>query len=1140
MLNPDFSELILKYDVLIFVETKLDELDTIDLPNDYLFYCKNRKGCKRKSGGIIIIYKKCLSNFIKFIDSESDVVQWVELNLNLESKVYLGCVYIPPENSVYSSENSFIELENDIINFSQKSKYVSLVGDFNARTARLPDYVTPDENLLEEILHIVDDDLTENMYTHKILENIGIPLERFNKDEGRINPYGHKLLDLCKRCSLFIVNGRLHADKLCGKTTSKNISTVDYLIMFPLLIQYIIEFEICDFNPMFSDIHNRIHFTILSKNDKHDNRAKVSEGEKIIKWNQVKSQEFVNNLNSDENDCIRELDEKVNSVCIETITKGVIDDLFLDLQNIFVDNAKNTFGTHTPKKRLNDHNKSKPWFNKTCAEKRKEFNKLRDKYKHDKSDQVKNELNLKAKEFRNAMNKSFELFQEQNATKLRQTSKSDPKEMWKILNNMNFSNKKDANIDIDKLYEYFKKLNDTSEDVVDEDDSDAFLDNICDNDLYDVIINGEITEDEVNEAIKGLKNGKASGIDEFVNEYFKCSSPHLVSIFCKLFNIVFDSGIVPDTWLNGIIRPIYKNKGDPNDPDNYRAITLISCLGKLFTSIINSRLNFLSSEFDIISKCQSGFRKGYSTTDNIFIMHALISLYLTYGKKLYCTFVDFRKAFDTVWRVGLWKKLQNYGIKGKCFRIIYNMYDNIKSCVSFNNQTSDFFLCLNGVRQGENLSPFLFSIFLNDLEKYFEDLNVLPLTVIKEKIENTLHHLIKIFVLLYADDTVIFSESEEGMQKALDIFQEFCTKWKLSVNVSKTKVIIFSKRKSRNNPVFKLNGIELDIVDSLTYLGIVFKFNGNFSDARKKLVEQSQKSLFSIFKKIRNHSIPVDVQLKLFDSLVEPILLYGSEVWGYENLEIIERVHLQFCKRILNLRPSTPNFMVYGELGRHPLHVRANMRMVSFWCRLLKNETKLSSILYKLMLALNINEGMNFRWIAHIRSLFDNTGLGYIFANQLHIEWNTLKPVLYNRFRDQFIQSWFSNIVNSSKGDFYETFKTDFGIENYLLRLPESKRKYITKLRTCNLKLPIETGRWNKTPRHERICPLCRNGIGDEYHYLFICDNESIVQLRQTYIPRYYYVNPSVYKMKGMLTFCHVKLLSYIATFVSKLNKYFL
>ena len=149
----------------------------------------------------------------------------------------------------------------------------------------------------------------------------------------------------------------------------------------------------------------------------------------------------------------------------------------------------------------------------------------------------------------------------------------------------------------------------------------------------------------------------------------------MILIYCKLFNIVFDTGIIHESWLTGIIRPVYKNKGKVDDPDNYRAITLISCLGKLFTSIINNRLTFLSNEFEIISKNQSGFRKGFATTDNIFIMHALMSIYFSLGKKLYFTFVDFRKAFDTVWRTGLWKKLLKHDINGKCFKIIYNMYD---------------------------------------------------------------------------------------------------------------------------------------------------------------------------------------------------------------------------------------------------------------------------------------------------------------------------------------------------------------------------------------------------------------------------------------------------------------------------------
>ena len=153
--------------------------------------------------------------------------------------MFLGCVYIPPENTRYASEGCITEIENDIIHFSQKTKFVALVGDFNAGTAKLLDFIIPDENLLHDILDITDDKMNENMYTYHILEQLNIPLERNNEDEGRTNPYGMKLLDLCRRCSLVIANSTLHNDKYIGRTTCKDISTVDYLIRYSLLFQYV-------------------------------------------------------------------------------------------------------------------------------------------------------------------------------------------------------------------------------------------------------------------------------------------------------------------------------------------------------------------------------------------------------------------------------------------------------------------------------------------------------------------------------------------------------------------------------------------------------------------------------------------------------------------------------------------------------------------------------------------------------------------------------------------------------------------------------------------------------------------------------------------------------------------------------------
>ena len=138
-------------------------------------------------------------------------------------------------------------------------------------------------------------------------------------------------------------------------------------------------------------------------------------------------------------------------------------------------------------------------------------------------------------------------------------------------------------------------------------------------------------------------------------------------------------------------------------------------------------------------------------------------------------------------------------------------------------------------------------------------------------------------------------------------------------------------------------GEKIDVQDDYNYLGVLFNYNGNFFKARKKLVEQSQKALYSLYSKIRNINIPVDLQLKLFDTLVLPILTYSSEIWGFENKGIIEKIHLQFCKKILSVRSSTPNLMVYGELGRFPLDISIKIRMLCFWNKMLMKENKLSS-----------------------------------------------------------------------------------------------------------------------------------------------------------------------------------------------------
>ena len=166
------------------------------------------------------------------------------------------------------------------------------------------------------------------------------------------------------------------------------------------------------------------------------------------------------------------------------------------------------------------------------------------------------------------------------------------------------------------------------------------------------------------DCILKLKNNKARVQDIIINEFLKSTKDKRINIYVKLFNLITSTGLIPEQWLTSIIQPIYKNKGEKNDADNYRAISLLSCFGKIFTAVVNNRLSKLLEDSGVLGEEQAGFRKGYSTLDHVFTFKCLLDLYTSkIIKIMYCCFVDYRKAFDTIDRTNLWRKLLANDIK---------------------------------------------------------------------------------------------------------------------------------------------------------------------------------------------------------------------------------------------------------------------------------------------------------------------------------------------------------------------------------------------------------------------------------------------------------------------------------------------
>ena len=201
-----------------------------------------------------------------------------------------------------------------------------------------------------------------------------------------------------------------------------------------------------------------------------------------------------------------------------------------------------------------------------------------------------------------------------------------------------------------------------------------------------------VTETEVQKAIKSLKTKKAAGLDHIRNEMLKSGINHLISSLVKLFNFIIRKGSFLYVWSKGLISPIFKS-GSKSDPNNYRWICVTSCLGKLLSSLLNTRLSNYFHENILLHHSQIGFLKGYRTTDHIFSLRTRIDNYVVNANKgkLFCCFVDFQKPFDSVWHKGLLLKLIDNKIGGLFYHLISDMYQKSQCAIKYGNQRSKFF-----------------------------------------------------------------------------------------------------------------------------------------------------------------------------------------------------------------------------------------------------------------------------------------------------------------------------------------------------------------------------------------------------------------------------------------------------------------
>ena len=924
LLNSDFINDIKDHDFTFLTETwsgKIDSIPGFTAISTCTAKPKSNSAC-RISGGISLLFKTKLQSMVT-IERLTKNTLWCRIDkslLNSTKHLYLCGIYIPPIKSHYFDEDIFEKLETEILEFSQKGNTL-LLGDFNARTSKLDDFISKEGNT----------------FIKDITENSAHPPKRNNFDSS-VNDHGKLLLQLCKNCNLRILNGRTLGDSL-GKPTyhgRHGTSLLDYAICDQDLVLRIENLVIKP--PSYLSDHSQILTWVKTKlpiaQEQNPPNAPTSQHKLPVQfiWENNSAYLFKQQLLSVETQS--KLNQLINSPSIPS--KEEVNNYTSKFQDIILNAAKKSLRIKKTKYRHKISNVlNKKWFDKECRLKRHSVRKLANlKHRDPLNTNIRNEYHNALRIYKETLKKK--LFQKEQLNKLEKDAESDPSLFWKTLKNIsddyhNNNSSTSANISAHDWETHFEKLHGkhnigpAQEKILEE------LNELEVQRNENVSLDCSITESDILNAAKKLKNRKSSYSDKISNEMIKHSVGILLHGYYKLFNLVLEYGTFPEIWCEGLITPIFKS-GDKSDTNNYRGICVTSCLNKFFCTILNERLKHYVKENDLIHQSQIGFQSGHRTADHILTIKTLLDKKMNTNRndKVYACFIDFKKAFDSVWHQGLLFKLLKNKIDGKLYSLIKSLYSNSKCAVKMSNTRSNFFPYYKGVRQGCILSPLLFNLYINELATIFDRTNSDPFILPNGN---------KLSCLLYADDLIILSKSRFGLQKCIDNLESWCKNWLMEVNLKKTKIMIFQKISQKTvKPKFTFNKKKIEIVNEYCYLGIKLNSNGNFSLAQKQLSEKALHAMGSIRRHLNIHHLKPKLAIKIFESIISPILLYNSEIWGaYMKNDFkkwdtspTEKAHLRFCKIYLGLGKKASNLATRGELGKFPLIISIFKRLFNY------------------------------------------------------------------------------------------------------------------------------------------------------------------------------------------------------------------
>lgn len=1012
----------MNYDIFILVETHVVE-SAFDKYKKYfngfeLHWVPATRTSRfgRASGGCLYGYKKqCLCNDVRIVFENDCSVDFIRIAIR-DSCTHILPVYLNRKNW----DNDFMKIQNLFIQ-NCPDKFI-IVGDCNGRIASLnalPDELVGQHNYLSQ--------------------------HRDSKDLV-IDSNGRKLLEWLEEIGGVVLNGRTPSDKR-GEMTfagSMGSSVNDLGIISFSMAEDIVDFRVVDQN--FSD-----HFPIEISMNTGRVVSEVQEIALLPKLHWLQNNKAV-------------VQQKIRSSVTSFVHTGDSENDLLFL----IESIKQAVGQNG-QKQIKKSTFRQKWFDWECFKARKESFKQLAKLRRQSTMNVSDCESARESYVRaNACYKKIckekqEKYEAELGGKL--LAVKDSKGWWEIANEIR--NKpwiKGNNLDITDLKVHFQTILNPVTNI----GAFSYAEPFRQIESLDI----DFSIGELSGVLCRAKNNKAPGMDRIPNEYFKNAPTEFLEKLLTVYNNIY-SGSIPSGFKKSIIFPLFK-KGDPSDAANYRGISFMDSVAKIFCAMLLERLNMWIEGKHILCENQAGFRRHYGTVDHIFTLFSLIKLRFVKKKKLYVFFVDFKTAFDSISRNALFYKLYALGLSSKFIKTIKNMYEGSCSAVWDGERLSDWFHTNSGVKQGCVLSPALFALFINDLPSYVGGGTTVGETVIN--------------VLMFADDIALMAESPIELQDMIKNLEEYCQLWGFNINLLKSKIMIFNNgggRRARNE-IWYMHSQEVEVVKNYKYLGIIMTPKLSLHPQLKERLIMAKNSInLTWCNLMRKKDILPSTKFKVFDCVARSVLCYGAQVWGFKSYDLVENLQRFFVKKIFGLPKTTPKYMIQLETGLPNLWIYTLKLHIMY----VQNVLKLPAQRFPKIVANECRKEKAF-WMPEWENLAISLGFEFNIENVCAgIRLNSILDSLHNK------------IMHDAKGiaiggvrhDLYP--ELDYSVGNSYISDGNRLDKIRLTFKARGGMLPLNDNPAMNAARH--LCSLCNLEEPENVtHFLGICPIFNNLRLR--------------------------------------------